>query len=169
MKKIGLFYSFQTTRTLEVAEKIASEFGNGIVEKIDVLDVDFTAFEKYQYLIFGIPTWFDGEMPAYWDELLPGMESLNWKDRNIALFGLGDQKQYPVNFGDSVGIMAEFLEQFHANISGYTSIEGYNFHKSAAKRDQQFLGLLIDEDNQRGLTDERIKNWVSQLKKEWDF
>ncbi|PLW94054.1 MAG: flavodoxin [Marinilabiliales bacterium] len=167
MKKIGLFYSFQTTRTAEIAEKISIGIGEDIIDKIDVMETDFGAFENYNLLIFGIPTWFDGELPGYWDELLPGMESLKWKDRKIALFGLGDQRQYPANFGDAVGIMAEFLEQFQAEISGYTSVEGYTFLKSEAQRDDKFTGLLLDEDNQQGLTDQRVKDWVVQLKDEW--
>ena len=167
MKKIGLFYSFQTTRTAGIAEKIISEIGEEYIDKIDVLDTDFSSFENYQYMIFGIPTWFDGELPGYWDELLPGLESLKWKGKKIALFGLGDQKQYPVNFGDAVGIMAEFLEQFHAEISGFTTVEGYVFMKSAAQREEKFAGLILDEDNQRGLTDQRVLSWAQQLKKEW--
>jgi flavodoxin I len=169
MKKIGLFYSFQTTRTAENAEKIAKEFGEDNIDKVDVMTMKFSDFENYEYMILGTPTWFDGELPAYWDELLPAMESLTWKGRKIALFGLADQRLYPANFGDAVGIMAEFLEQFQAEIFGYTSIEGYQFMKSAANRDDKFSGLILDEDNQSELSDERIKNWVDQLKSEWSL
>jgi flavodoxin I len=33
--------------------------------------------------------------------------------------------------------------------------------------DGKFLGLAIDEDNQKNLTPERIKKWVSQLRTEF--
>jgi hypothetical protein len=31
----------------------------------------------------------------------------------------------------------------------------------------KFIGLAIDEDNQSDLTDERVKAWVAQIKKEF--
>ncbi len=47
--------------------------------------------------------------------------------KKIALFGLGDQKGYPENFLDGVGIMAEILEDRGASLVGFTSVEGYEF------------------------------------------
>jgi flavodoxin I len=44
---------------------------------------------------------------------------------------------------------------------------GYDFNKSKALRDDKFIGLALDEDNQSDLTDSRIKQWVTQLKKEF--
>ena len=49
---------------------------------------------------------------------------------------------------------------------GYTSTEGYEQDASKALRGDQFCGLLCDEVNQDDLTEERVQNWVAQLKAE---
>jgi flavodoxin I len=59
------------------------------------------------------------------------------------------------------------LEDRGAKVIGLTSPEGYTFEGSVALRDGQFLGLALDIENQAALTDERIKAWVEQLKKEF--
>jgi len=59
------------------------------------------------------------------------------------------------------------LEDRGAKVIGLTNPEGYTFERSVALRDGQFLGLALDVENQAGLSDERIKAWVEQLKKEF--
>jgi hypothetical protein len=49
---------------------------------------------------------------------------------------------------------------------GFTSQDGYEHEASKAIRGDQFCGLLCDEINQDDLTEERVKNWVAQLKSE---
>ena len=115
----------------------------------------------------GVPTWFDGELPNYWDEFVPALEELDLKGKRIALFGLGDQKGYPENFLDGVGIMAEILEEQGAVLVGLTSTEGYTFEQSRAVRGKQFLGLAIDYENQGSMNQERVAAWVEQLKGEF--
>ncbi|MFW3346663.1 flavodoxin, partial [Aliarcobacter butzleri] len=43
-------------------------------------------------------------------------------------------------------------------IIGFTSTEGYYHDGSKAQIDDKYVGLVIDEDNQSDLTDERIEN-----------
>ena len=83
------------------------------------------------------------------------------------MFGLGDQKGYPENFLDGVGIMAGILEEQGATLVGFTSTEGYDFESSRAARDNQFVGLAIDYENQGSLNNQRVTAWVEQLKKEF--
>jgi len=45
--------------------------------------------------------------------------------------------------------------------------EGYDFSVSKAVVDGKFLGLAIDEDNQKNLTQGRIEKWVQQIKSEF--
>ncbi len=79
----------------------------------------------------GVPTWFDGELPNYWDEFVPALEEMDLKGKKIALYGLGDQKGYSENFLDGVCIMAEILEAQGAILVGFTSTEGYIFSTRA--------------------------------------
>ncbi|MFV0418834.1 MAG: flavodoxin [Dysgonomonas sp.] len=168
MKKIGLFYGTSTTKTAKIAKKIKTAFGDAQIDVIPVEDAWQKDFEGYDNIIIGVSTWFDGELPSYWDEVKPELESLKMRGKKIAIFGLGDQVKYPENFIDGMGILAETFESVGAKIVGFTSIEGYNFEMSRALREGKFMGLAIDIENQSKKTDERIKNWIEQLKKEFD-
>ena len=77
MKKIGLFYATKADRTTWVAEKIQKEFGK---DKIDIVPIEQAwqnDFAAYDCFIVGASTWFDGELPTYWDELLPELRTLD--------------------------------------------------------------------------------------------
>lgn len=168
MKKIGLFYSFNTNKTAKNAQKIKKAFGDTFeIVDVNVEEVDEDIFLSYDQMILGVPTWFDGELPNYWDEFMPAIEELKLKGKTVALFGLGDQLGYPENFVDAIGILAEALEERGAKVVGLTSIEGFTFERSAALRNNQFLGLALDIENQAALCDERINAWVAQLQKEF--
>jgi flavodoxin I len=41
------------------------------------------------------------------------------------------------------------------------------FHESDAFRDDHFVGLIIDQENQAGKTNERLEKWVEMLRKEF--
>ncbi len=168
MKKIGLFYGTTTTKTATIAKKIKSAFGNTSIDVIPAEDAWKKDFEEFDNIIVGVSTWFDGELPSYWDEVKPELEALDMKGKKVAIFGLGDQKKYPENFIDGVGLMAETFENVGATIVGLTSTEGYNFESSRAKRGDKFLGLAIDFENQHDKNDERIKEWVKQLEEEFN-
>lgn len=168
MKKIGLFYGTSTTKTATIAKKIKAAFGETPMDVIPVEDAWKKDFESYDNIIVGAATWFDGELPNYWDEVRPELEALNMKGKKIAIFGLGDQMKYPENFIDGVGILAETFESVGAELVGFTSTEGYEFENSRALRDGKFMGLAIDFEKQSKKTDERIKKWIEQLKKEFN-
>ncbi|RXQ96141.1 flavodoxin [Ancylomarina salipaludis] len=166
--KIGLIYSFNTIKTSKNAEKIKKAFGKDFdVEMVNAEEIDENTFLSFDNMVLGVPTWFDGELPNYWDEFMPAIEQLKLKGKKVALFGLGDQVGYPENFVDAIGLLAIALEDRGAQVIGLISPEGYTFERSVALRDGKFLGLALDIENQAALTDERIKTWVEQLKKEF--
>ncbi|HEX2394695.1 MAG TPA: flavodoxin [Bacteroidales bacterium] len=167
MDKIGLIYSFNTRRTSQAAEKLAQELGNSI-EKLNAETITEEQLLSFKNLIIGVPTWFDGELPNYWDEFVPALEDLDLKGKNIAIFGNGDQKGYPENFVDGIGIMAKIFESRGAKIIGFTPVKGYQFETSQAVRGDQFTGLALDFENQSSQVAPKIKKWVEQLKKEFE-
>jgi flavodoxin I len=169
MKMIGIFYSFNTNKTARIGEKIKDAFGKDAnIEVVNAEDVTEEKFLKFDNLIVGVPTWFDGELPNYWDEFVPALEDLDLKGKKIAIYGLGNQKEYPENFNDGVGIFASIVEKCGAKVVGFTSHEGYSYEHSAAERGDQFCGLCLDQENQARLTDKRIKEWTEKLKKEFN-
>ncbi len=167
MNKIGLFYSFNSVKTKQQANKIKKALGESNIQENNVEEITQEEFNKYSNYILAIPTWFDGELPNYWDEFLPAIEDDSFKGKLFALFGGGDQKGYPENFVDGLGLMAEFIEKRGGKIVGFTSTEGYEYESSKAQRGNEFVGLALDMENQAALTEERINSWTSKLKKEF--
>jgi flavodoxin I len=167
MKKIGLFYSFNTNKTSQAARKIGEAFEEGQVDHINAETVTEQEFLSYDNMILGVPTWFDGELPNYWDEFVPAIEDLDLKGKSFAVFGNGNQKGYPENFVDGIGIMANLLESRGAHLVGMTSAREFTFESSQALRGDMFAGLALDFENQASQINQRIKNWVAQLKQEF--
>ena len=167
MKKIGIFYAAKADKTSWVAEKIQKEFGTS-AESVAIENAWQNDFEDYDNFIVGASTWFDGELPTYWDELLPELRTLQLKGKKVAIFGLGDQVKYPENFADGVGLLAEVFENDGATLVGFTSIDGYSFERSRALKGDKWCGLVIDIENQSEMTDKRIKDWCRQVKKEFE-
>jgi len=164
MKKTAIIYSYNTKKTAKIAEKIKEAFNDDQVEMVNAEDITEDRFLSYEQLIMGVPTWFDGELPNYWDEFVPALEEMDLNGKKIALFGLGDQEGYPENFLDGVGIMADLLEERGAELVGFTSVEGYSFERSRAQRGEEFAGLAIDYENQGSMNKERVTAWVEKLR-----
>jgi flavodoxin I len=167
MKKIGVFYSFRSGKTHQQVKKMIKLLGEDVCEEVDVDVASLDDFKKYSNFIFAVPTWFDGELPSYWDEFLPSIEDESLKGKKFGVFGGGDQKNYPENFVDGLGIMAEFIEERGGKVVGNTSCEGYSFEYSRAQRGNIFVGLALDIENQAALSNQRIENWIEDLKKEF--
>jgi len=165
MNKTGIFYSFNSTKTNKAAEKIKEAFGSDFnIVPVNAEELTEELFLSFTNLILGVPTWFDGELPNYWDEFVPALEDLNLTGKTIAIYGLGNQVEYPENFGDAVGIMAELVQVRGAKLVGFTSSEGYTYESSKAQVGNQFMGLILDQENQPRQSKERIANWVNDLK-----
>jgi len=167
MNKTAIIYSFNTKKTGKIATQIKEGFNDPAIEMINAEEITEDLFLSFDQIIMGVPTWFDGELPNYWDEFVPALEEMDLKNKKIALFGLGDQKGYAENFLDGVGIMAEILEAQGAVLVGFTSTEGYEFESSRAERNDQFVGLAIDYENQGSMNKERVSAWIEKLKKEF--
>ena len=95
MKKIGLFYGGTTAKTAVVALKIQEAFAENEVVLIPIEGATRKEFESFDNIIAGTSTWFDGELPTYWDEFMPEIESIDMTGKKVALFGLGDQNAIP--------------------------------------------------------------------------
>jgi flavodoxin I len=165
MGKTAIIYSFNTQKSKKVAEKIVAAFGDNI-EAVNAEELTKATFENYNNFILSSPTWFDGELPNYWDEFVPDLEEMDLSGKTFAVFGLGDQKGYPENFCDAIGILVEILEECGATIIGSSSLEGYTYESSKAERDGKFVGLPLDQENQARLTKGRIEKWLLDLKKD---
>ena len=166
MKTIGLLYSKKTVQTAELGQRIAEAWGEGI-EYVDIETARLADITRHSGLILGTPTYFNGELPYAWSEMLPELEDTDLSGLQVAIFGTGDQVNSPVSFADGVGLLAEYFESLGAQIVGKTSTEGYSYEQSLAERDGELLGLVIDWVNQPKLTDKRLAAWLDQLHTEF--
>ena len=167
MSKIGLFFGTQTGKTESIAEMIRDEFGSSEIELHDMAQADVSDFDGYSKLIIASPTWDIGELQSDWDAFFPELDNMDFKGKTIAYFGTGDQLGYSDNFMDAVGILEAKISARGGKTIGHWSTDGYEHTTSKAVKNGKFVGIAIDEDNQSDLTDERIKIWVAQIKKEF--
>ncbi|MGE0090105.1 MAG: flavodoxin [Bacteroidales bacterium] len=169
MKKIGLFYGPVGGSTEKVAKKVAAAIGIENVDLVSVKTAKAADAEKYENIIFGMSTigketWQADKSANDWDVFLPEIEKINYNNKVVAMFGLGDQITYGLHFVDALGIVGEKIMQKGGKIVGQVPTEGYDFRESLGVKDGMFLGLPINEDFEPELTDQRISNWIRSIK-----
>ena len=158
----AIFYATSTGNTEEVANKIHEK-----LDGFELIDISSDGVEKMkdcESIVIGVSTWGEGELQDDWEDCFDDIQNIDFSDKKVALFGLGDQESYGHEFADALGIMYETLNDNNAQIIGKTSTEGYEYEYSKAEVNGEFVGLVIDEDNQAQLTDERVENWCNKIK-----
>lgn len=95
MKKIGLFYGGTTAKTAVVALKIQEAFAENEVILIPIEGATRKEFESFDNIIAGTSTWFDGELPTYWDEFMPEIESIDMTARKSPYSGSETKNAIP--------------------------------------------------------------------------
>tara|TARA_B100000902_G_C27151101_1_gene833783 strand:+ start:512 stop:1051 length:540 start_codon:yes stop_codon:yes gene_type:complete len=167
--KVGMFWGSDTGATEAVADIIVNYLSPDLnVESIEISRTNTDKISEFEWLILGLSTWHDGELQSDWDIFFNKFCEINFSGKTVALFGLGDQAGYSDYFIDGVGIIAKQVLQAGGKIIGKWPTEGYDFDSSKASIDDfSFYGLAIDEEFQPELTDERIKIWCEQIKREF--
>lgn len=168
MKSVAIIYGSSTENTKHAAEKIADRLSAYSPTLVDIYDGDEEAFLTHDVLILGISTWGVKDLQDDWSDFYSKLENLDLTGKTVALFGLGDSFIYPDSFIDAVGILYETVSEKGCTVVGQVSPEGYHFDYSRALKDGVFVGLPLDDDNDPGLTDERIEKWVESLKPHLD-
>lgn len=168
---IGLFYGSSTCYTEIASEKIRSALGCHYVDSFNINETPIITAEFYDCIIFGIPTWDYGELQEDWEDIWDDIDSISWKGKKIAIFGLGDQIGYPEWFLDAMGYLHAKLIAHGAIACGYWPSAGYTFEASKALTPDasQFVGLALDEENEFDKTANRISTWCQQLRLEFSL
>jgi flavodoxin I len=170
--KVGLIYGTNTGNTATIADRIAAAFSAAKPDTLEVHDLASAGLDKltaYDQLLVGCPTWNVGELQDDWKAAFDRLDTLDLKGRKIAIFGVGDQKGYADNFQDAIGILGHKFMERGAELCAFTDAEDgtYEFNKSLGVMDGFFLGLAVDEDNQKDQTEERIQRWIPLVLKEF--
>ncbi|KAH8092990.1 flavodoxin [Aureococcus anophagefferens] len=165
---VGLYFSTMSGNTERIAGYISDQTGASPEGVAGVTAADLEACDS---IIVGAPTWNTGaddmrsgtDIDSWLYDVLP---SADLKGKKVALFGCGDQAGYSGNFCDSVGELYDCFTARGATVVGFTSQDDYEHYESKAVRDDMFCGLLCDEQNQMGMSEQRVADWVEQLKGE---
>ncbi len=173
---IGLFYGSTTCYTEMAAEKIRDAMGTNIagtsrVDLFDIANQPIALANAYQQVILGIPTWDYGELEESWENIWEDIDQVNWRDKSVALYGLGDQLGYPDWFQDAMGYLAARITSLGARCVGQWPTTGYRFTGSQGltKDGDYFVGLALDDENDFELSDARILRWCRQVSDEFEM
>jgi len=164
-QRIGIIYGSTTTNSERIAETIWDIFKES--ELHDIKD-GVGVIEQYEKVILCAPTWDYGALQEDYIDAWDDLTTVNWSNKTVALVGLGDQVGYPALYQDAMAKLYNMIEPLGAKCIGFTSTKGHTFTKSDAVKDDKFVGLAIDEDCQRELTEERLNTWTKQISFCWD-
>jgi len=173
MRKTGVIYGSDTGSTEGVVEVLVSQWKESYptqeIEVIEVADIESTeTFLNFDLLVLGIPTWYDGDLQSDWEDYFDNFKTIDFSDKVVAVFGLGDQIGYDEYFVDGIGILAKVVLENGGTVIGNWPTKGYEHSASKAEKDKEtFYGLAIDEDNYAERTEEYLDTWLKQLDQEW--
>ena len=167
MEKIGIFFGSTDGNTERCVGQIAEAFGADAVDLHNVKSATADDLQPYSNVILACPTWEIGQLQEDWESFIDELEDVDFSGKRVTFLGLGDADGYPDTFQDALGIIHQKVDGKGATFVGSWPTDGYNFEASKGVVNGKFLGLALDEDNQKNLTPERIKNWVNQLRNEF--
>ncbi len=162
---IAVLYGSSLGNTQFVAEKIHSYFPDALLASVSDLKVD--TLPSFDLIVLGTSTWGVGDMQDDFELFVKQMLQAELAGKAFALFGLGDQHNYPDTFCNGMGKLFHLLKNKAVRFVGDWPVEGYDFSESEALVDGHFVGLAIDEENEPDLTDGRVAQWCRQLM--WQF
>jgi flavodoxin I len=166
MATIGIFFGSTEGNTERVVNRIQELFGDE-AELFNVNSASAEDMQPFPCLILACPTWEIGQLQEDWDSFIEEIEKVDYAGKKVTYLGLGDADGYPDTFLDAMGIIHDRIKDKGAAFVGAWPTEGYNFSASKGLVNGKFLGLGIDEDNQKDLTEERVEKWVAQLRQEF--
>jgi len=169
---IGLIFGSDTGNTEEITNLIVEQWEYSTIDVVEVDQIYPEFFNKYDFIIIGLSTWYDGDLQSDWEVYYDeGFQAVDFTGKTVAFFGLGDQTGYGEYFIDGVGILAKIVIKNGGDIIGKWPTSSYEYIESKAEiaNEELFYGLAIDEDNEPEKTPERIDTWLALLKDEICF
>lgn len=162
MNTIALVYGSDTGNTEDVVKRLAGILGEDKVDLIEIINSSAEELSSYEKLILATSTWGSGDLQSDWEDFEDNLDEIDFSCKTVALLGLGDQESYADTFCDALSLIYDKVKA--AKVVGFTSTEGYEFEESESIINGEFMGLIIDEDNQEELTNTRLESWVIQIK-----
>lgn len=153
---------------MEVAELVEETFRNQseslAIHIHDVADSRISDMEQYQYLILGTSTYKSGDLEPDWEYFFNDFKNLDLTGKKVALFGLGNSLEYADTFASGMGILAHKVLANEGQIIGKWPTKGYDYDYSFSECDKDhFYGLILDQDYEAEMSEERVSQWVEQI------
>lgn len=172
MSKVGIFFGTDSGSTRLIAKMMAKKLGDIAAKPLNVNRITASDMLAFDCLILGTPTYGEGQLPGKstkvltgsWEEFLPQLQDYDLSGKLVALYGLGDQDKYKDRFANGLFLLHQELQRLGAEFIGEWSTDGYEFEESKALVNDKFLGLVLDQSNQRLLTEQRVDTWLEQIK-----
>jgi len=164
MAKARIFYGSSTGNTQRIAEQIEEELGDLIESVTDIAKASPDDLASAEALILGVSTWEDGQLQEDWDDFFPELDGMDLSGKTVALFGLGDAYGFSGEFVNALGTLYRKVRERGATVVGAWPTDGYDFDDSSAVVDGRFVGLVIDEENDADLSDERVARWADTIR-----
>ena len=105
MAVLGLFYGSDTGNTENISKMIQKEIGANLIDIRDIAKSTKEDIEAYDFLLFGIPTWYYGESQADWDDFMPTLKEIDFTAK-LSVFSVVVTKKITQNI--SVTQWAQF-------------------------------------------------------------
>jgi flavodoxin I len=164
MAKARIFYGSSTGNTQRIASRIAAELGDLVESVTDIAKASPDDLASAEALILGVSTWEDGQLQEDWDDFFPELDGIDFTGKTVALFGLGDAYGFSGEFVNALGTLYGKVRERGATVVGAWPTDGYDFDDSSAVVDGRFVGLVIDEENESDLSDERVARWADTIR-----
>jgi flavodoxin I len=164
---VGLFVGSDTGNTEEIGKELLKKWNISEIEYIDASKMTIEDFDRFQVIIIGLSTWYDGDLQSDFEAFYEDFKTIDFSGKAVAMFGLGDQTGYAEFFVDGLGILGEVILSNGGYIFGMWPNDGYRFDQSKGLYDDQtFYGLALDFENQEELNDQRLQTWLEMLEHE---
>ena len=92
MSKIAIVYGSSTGATEKKKKKIQAALGDATLFNADGVSVD--DLQSYDFFILGASTTGIGDLQDDWEAFLPKFEKMDFTNKKVAIFGLGDSASF---------------------------------------------------------------------------
>ena len=114
---VGIFYGSKQGATKAVCEFVASELDAKI---FDIKDTKTEEIEKFDVVILASSSYGFGELQDNWKEKIHSLLKVDFKDKKVALIGVGNQERHQDSFCSSLVDFLPFLKK--TNLIGFDAV-----------------------------------------------
>lgn len=164
---VALFYGSDTGNTEAVTQDFVDLWTLTPLTVISADAMKVSDYDHHDVIIIGLSTWYDGDLQSDFEEFFDDFKTIDFTNKIVAIYGLGDQHGYAEYFVDGIGILAREVEANGGTIIGHWPCKDYDYESSKAQYTEElFYGLALDDDNEMHKTPERLRSWIDQITSE---